>query len=436
MPMKITRAAVVVTTLALVAVRPALAAGPDPLERRLGRQESLRLSEVPHPHAEALTKGVLATMGPGSPWDRFRDPADGRRYVGPDACAPCHPNWSAAWVETKMASAFSTLAGFSGGAFLNDRRCLSCHTTGYDPGRDNGGFDEGAPLMADVGCEACHGAGSLMIERQSRAYIVRSLDAALCGRCHGERYGAKLCFPEYDEWKISRHARSLESVKRTPGATDDCLGCHSVEGIVPSPPRDAAVATATLGVTCQACHDAMTRTRPDLADNNQLRKPKDELCRGCHSDRKPAPDGLPHSPQDELFRGFGGAHFPGESYPAGPMNADLPRGCLSCHGIADRSGDRPFQGHAFLPDIMACRKCHPDLTTFDRKGVQGTVRELLIRLEAALAAVPESERQGQAYRMARHNYLFVLRDRSLGIHNTTYARKLLADSLRRVTTAD
>ncbi len=115
------------------------------------------------------------------------------------------------------------------------------------------------------------------------------------------------------------------------------------------------------------------------------------------------------------------------------MNAALPRGCLSCHGLADRSGDRPYQGHAFLPDIMACRRCHPDLTTFERKGVQGEVRQLLIRLADALEAVPEVGRQAQAYRMARHNYLLVLRDRSLGIHNTTYARKLLADSLRQVT---
>ncbi len=421
-----------VLALLVIAALPVLAAGPDPLERRLGRQESLRLSAVPHPHAEALTKGVLATMGPGTAWDRFRDPADGRRYVGSDACSPCHPNWSDSWAETKMATAFSTLSGFSGGAFLNDRRCLSCHTTGYDPGRDNGGFDEGAPLMADVGCEACHGAGSLMVERKSRTYIIRSLDAELCGRCHGERYGAKLCFPEYDEWKVSRHARSLESVKRFPDASPACLACHSVEAIVPSPPREATVAAASLGVTCQACHDAMTRTRSDLVDNNQLRTAKDELCQWCHSDRTPSPDGLPHSPQAELFSGVGGAHFPGESYPAGPMNAALPRGCLSCHGLSDRSGDRPYQGHAFLPDIMACRRCHPDLTTFERKGVQGEVRQLLIRLADALAAVPEVGRQAQAYHMARHNYLFVLRDRSLGIHNTTYARKLLVDSLRHV----
>jgi hypothetical protein len=112
------------------------------------------------------------------------------------------------------------------------------------------------------------------------------------------------------------------------------------------------------------------------------------------------------------------------------MNAELPRGCLSCHGWSDRSVERPWQGHAFLPSILACRRCHPDLQTYDRKRVQTTVRALLQELEARLRDYPAGAARGDFYRKALHNYAFVLRDRSLGIHNTDYARKLLVDSLR------
>jgi hypothetical protein len=400
------------------------------VERDLNPVEVWNATQIPHPYAADLRKLVLSTMKPGTPWGAYRDPEDGRRYVGAEACRPCHENRNRTWAATKMATALRKLADFRGGLFLNDPRCLSCHTTGYDPGRDNGGFDEGVPAMANVQCESCHGAGSLMVERRDRRYITRTLDADLCGRCHTERFGNAVCFPEYDEWKTSRHARSLETLRKSPAAADGCLRCHAADAVAPRADRPTTLAEAAYGVTCAACHDAMARTHPDLPDNNQLRLPKGEVCRSCHSDLGKAADGLPHAPQAEMFAGRGGAEFAGESYPPGPMNADLERGCLTCHAVSDRSIGQPYQGHTFLPNILACRRCHPDLDTFDRKGVQGTIRLLLVRLGRALDEAPPETRNGDRWRMARYNYEFVTRDRSLGLHNTAYARKLLVDSIR------
>ncbi len=404
-------------------------AGEVPAERDLGMVQIIKETAVPHPYAQDLRKAVLGTLRAGTLWGRYRDVEDGRRYVGSDACRPCHYDRVEPWARTKMASAIKKLADFRGGLFLNDARCLSCHATGYDPGRDNGGFDEGEGLMAGVQCEACHGPGSLMVEKTDRRFILRTLDADLCGRCHSERYGTGLCFPEYDEWRTSRHRGALETLRRSPAAGVECLECHAADAVAPPSDRKLTLEGASFGVTCEACHNAMVRTFPDLPDNNQLRRPKKELCQWCHSTRRPAPDGLPHAPQAEMFAGTGGAHFAGEDYRNGPMNADIERSCLTCHAVSDRSIARPYQGHAFLPNILACRRCHPDLATFDRKGAQTAVRRLIIELEGRLAAF-EGDKSGENYRMALWNLNFVKKDRSFGLHNTDYARKLLTDSLR------
>jgi hypothetical protein len=326
-----TRVTVASTIIALLILAPLpipAQAGEVPSERDLGLVQILKETAVPHPYAENLRKAVLATMKDGSLWGKYRDVEDGRRYVGWDACRPCHFDRVETWARTKMATAIKKLADFKGGLFLNDLRCLSCHTTGYDPGRDNGGFDEGEGLMAGVQCEACHGAGSLMVEKTDRRYAIRTPDADLCGRCHSERYGSGLCFPEYDEWRTSRHRASLETLKQSPGAKDECLECHSADASVPPSDRRLTLQTASFGVTCEACHNAMERTFPDLPDNNQLRRPKKELCQWCHSTRRQGPDSMPHAPQAEMFAGTGGAQFAGEGYRNSPMNADIERGCL------------------------------------------------------------------------------------------------------------
>jgi hypothetical protein len=131
-----------------------------------------------------------------------------------------------------------------------------------------------------------------------------------------------------------------------------------------------------------------------------------------------------------MFTGKGGIEFSGEEYRDGPMNAEIDRGCLTCHSLSDRTVEYPYQGHTFMPNIMACRRCHPDLDGFDRKGVQTGIRRLLMILERKLESYPPGEREGEYYKIARYNYYFVLKDGSLGIHNSDYARKLLVDSIR------
>jgi nitrate/TMAO reductase-like tetraheme cytochrome c subunit len=68
-----------------------------------------------------------------------------------------------------------------------DPKCIGCHTVGF--GTATGYRREfGAAKLADVGCESCHGPGSLHIrQRQGDAsvnFTFRPLAAGDCIRCH------------------------------------------------------------------------------------------------------------------------------------------------------------------------------------------------------------------------------------------------------------
>lgn len=61
-------------------------------------------------------------------------------------------------------------------------KCYECHTTGYN----NGGFKsiESTPDLSDVGCEACHGPGSIHAESQDPQDIIVKPTTETCAKCH------------------------------------------------------------------------------------------------------------------------------------------------------------------------------------------------------------------------------------------------------------
>ncbi len=78
-------------------------------------------------------------------------------YVGSYACSSCHPAVFRHWGGTRHATAYETLAK-AGRAF--DPECVICHVVGlnYITGFQS---KETSPNLEGVGCEACHGPGSL-----------------------------------------------------------------------------------------------------------------------------------------------------------------------------------------------------------------------------------------------------------------------------------
>ena len=76
-------------------------------------------------------------------------------YLGADKCKMCHMKQHVTWLKMKHSTAIEALSAEE----QKKPECVSCHVTGYGK---TGGFEsmEKTPKMANVQCEACHGAGS------------------------------------------------------------------------------------------------------------------------------------------------------------------------------------------------------------------------------------------------------------------------------------
>ncbi|MCL5098759.1 MAG: hypothetical protein M1608_14755 [Candidatus Omnitrophica bacterium] len=105
-------------------------------------------------------------------------------YAGTEKCLPCHESAAKAWHRSGHARAFTTLTDRNADA---DPKCIGCHTVGF--GRPSGYRREfAAAKLVDVGCEGCHGPGSLHLRQRegdpSIIFTFRPLDAGDCIKCH------------------------------------------------------------------------------------------------------------------------------------------------------------------------------------------------------------------------------------------------------------
>lgn len=144
-------------------------------------------------------------------------------------------------------------------------QCIGCHTTGFDAATK-----EYAEM--GVGCEACHGPGSLHAEGDTKAIInPKNLDQKrqdmVCGQCHsvGKDPSGKFAHP----------------VAFRPG---DDLTKTFADGKPTSPGSNQQYSEhltskhAELGLGCVGCHDPHNVA----GVHGQLEKPVNELCMACH----------------------------------------------------------------------------------------------------------------------------------------------------------
>lgn len=174
-------------------------------------------------------------------------------------CTTCHngtiaPDEITPWKASGHAEIFTqNIDNPSGHWSLS---CAGCHTVGYDPGADNGGFDEAmaqenwevphgaldnwanmlaeypeTARLANIQCENCHGPQDSDAHMQGA--VRESLSSELCGACHGEplRHG------RYQQWEESGHANldlAIEeaTVEARGTSAAHCGRCHSAQGFL------------------------------------------------------------------------------------------------------------------------------------------------------------------------------------------------------------
>jgi hypothetical protein len=212
----------------------------------------------------------------------------------------------------------------------------------------------------------------------------------------------------------------------------DCRACHMIHETYTM--QDFALKT-TAPVEFYAIDDATF----DGGEGN--------LCVNCHQPRRSIPDpvngvisgisehwGPHHGPQSAMLMGVGGGGV--EGTPSGHYGG-VENTCVQCH-----LGEE--ENHTFEPEVATCQRCHPGATSFDVNMVQTEIAALADSLGEkllALGLIDENSPDGHptvteaptAQANALWNWLYVSHeDRSLGVHNSDYARALLEYGLEQL----
>jgi hypothetical protein len=163
-----------------------------------------------------------------------------------------------------------------------------------------------------------------------------------------------------------------------------------------------------------------------------------------------------HGPEAALLLGVGGAG--GVEGKPSTHYQTVENTCVTCH----LGGAGPDASHTFTPNVATCQTCHADATSLDVNGVQTEVQGKLDQVEKALiakgllaevadpglvelvpgfvkdeyelttigkAVEPVVGDYPEAQAAALWNYLFVKEDKSLGVHNPSFANALLDAAL-------
>jgi hypothetical protein len=280
-----------------------------------------------------------------------------------------------------------------------------------------------------------------------------------CAQCHTD---TALISGKAAAWAETKHGSGTATAYA--GGRPACTGCHSGGGFSD---RIAAGITNPDGIEsadpnpsrpdCRACHQihstytdadwALETTDPVVLyaiEGSTFDGGMGNLCANCHQPRRgfPAAEngiikgitthwGPHHGPQSTMLLGVAGAGV--EGTPSSHY-AMVENTCVTCH-----MGDG--KTHNFTPSVAACTACHADAENFDINGVQTEVQQMgdeLGELLLAAGLINENSEAGhptvteapEDQALALFNWIYVMHeDKSLGVHNSAYAKALLQAGL-------
>lgn len=300
--------------------------------------------------------------------------------------------------------------------------------------------------------------------------------ATTCATCHNET-------TDLDAKKVEFMA-SAHSMGTYYSRGGECSGCHSTEGFLARKDFDDISEIYDLAepqqtpISCKTCHtthlaydesdwaltnmDAVSQTifgskTPEYDSMDFGDYEESNLCLQCHQarDRGNVPTvastdsvslnshwGPHYGVQGNVLVAKAGVHIAGDApYPESPNGHGklLSNACIDCH-MAD--GD-----HTLAVSYESCATCHESSDKAEEmvEDLHEEVHDMLFALGAKLSELgvmsptmeeeeivgyaPKSGKAEAKLAKAVYNYMVVYQDHSYGVHNPSYVKALLGNSL-------
>ena len=321
-----------------------------------------------------------------------------------------------------------------------------------------------AAALTFVGCTGDTGpAGPAGPPGEDGADGADGTSVTTCMDCHTDATSLQI-FLEYAQ---SGH-KAGEYVSYA-GGRSSCAQCHGKQGFIEyavtgDVEENIADPVAIDCATCHVVHPevfALRLSGPvtlisdpayslDFGDNSNL-------CANCHQTRRAEPNiaapadsfeitsthyGPHHGPQANVLEGVGFAEIPGSvAYPTPKSSPHLSLGatCVTCHMALPANNQG---GHTWAASLNLCNGCHAGATDFDVNGAQTATQAKLDALRDRLVelGVVEYVEEDEAYEpivgkypmiqaQAFYNWIGLVEDRSLSVHNLGYYEALLDNTL-------
>jgi hypothetical protein len=367
--------------------------------------------------------------------------------VGDAQCGKCHAADHTTWMATKHAAA------------LVD--CEACHGPGSAhaaaPSLTNilRGIDSTNPIV----CGQCHSDILNDWSGSKHAQIVAdpvNTGSNNCLRCHSGAFRAlNVDSPishgqtpaQVDTAIVALSNATLQSFIPATHETANCANCHD-------PHQNTTNLTSAGEQFYLRRATSSTDLSSDLPNAPVAQYTTvNHICGSCHNNRggDPSDAGLTKNtsrpathegPEYNMLNGYGGAEDAAGPPTRTSTHVTAPDQCVQCH--------MPNSRHTFTVSLdISCAPCHtaPDAAARETT-VQSEVQNGLVALRTRMqnwaqatfkdpavwdyttnipstSKIPTQSQVPIQIKRARHNYYFILLDRSLGVHNAPYTLYLL-----------
>jgi len=264
----------------------------------------------------------------------------------------------------KQTRDFAHYVEIKGATSVGQDQCAQCHA---DISKN---YRRTAHSIREVGCEQCHGAGSLHVEaggysKESKDKIVsfkgRKPEEAngACLSCHSKSEHVRNWFSGAHEagglkcsdcHTIHAEKATLETRREQ---NDRCLQCHKKQEAESTLPYHHPLRESKM--SCADCHDA----HGGNSGNNLVSANVNDLCFRCHAEYQ-GPFSYQHPPVNEDCMKCHSAH--GSPNP-NMLSISQPALCLQCHS-AHHNGTS-------LPLVDRCTNCHNQIHGSDSPSATG-----------------------------------------------------------------